>query len=234
MRVNIKPFFAAGTAGSRGCKLMYRSFRTKFEDQSGVSLIEMIVVILIIGIVASLALVRTGNTEEQFKRQNAARELKTAFERARFDSVKRRADDIGPPIVPLAYVTINSATQFTLVTDVNQNGVLTDAVDSVTTTFPIGINLAPRSGLSLPVTIAFDRRGEPTVGDPSFVVCNGVCTFADDTPAIANIVHVTATGTVNILGGGATIPSFTPPGVTAVNTSTSIRSQVYVSPTPLP
>jgi Tfp pilus assembly protein FimT len=194
----------------------------------------MMVVIVVIGIVTSLALVRSGNASEQFKRENASVQLKTAFERARSDSVKRRADALGPPVVPLAYVRIDSATQFTLVTDANQDGDLLDAVDSVTTTFPARINLAPRTGLTLPLTVAFNKRGEPTVTDPSFVVCNGVCTFANDTSAIAAVVHVTASGTVNLLAGGSTIPSFATPNVTAIGTSTSIRSQTYISPTPAP
>ena len=62
------------------------------SGQAGISLVELLVVIVIIAIVASVALMRRGSANEQFQRQNASRELKTAFERARFDSVKRRAD----------------------------------------------------------------------------------------------------------------------------------------------
>src|SRR5687768_2574274 len=122
------------------------------NSESGVSLVELMVVVLIIAIVISIAVFSPGNANEQFKRQNAARELKVAFERARFDSVKRRADATGTPTVPLAYVRIDNATQFTLVTDANQDGDVTDAGDAVATAFPTNINLAPRTGLSLPIT----------------------------------------------------------------------------------
>ena len=62
------------------------------QGQDGTTLVEALVVILIISIVAAMAIMNRGSADEQFKRQNLARELKVAFERARFDSVKRRAE----------------------------------------------------------------------------------------------------------------------------------------------
>jgi prepilin-type N-terminal cleavage/methylation domain-containing protein len=206
--------------------------KATLNSESGVTLVELMVVVLIIAIIISIAAFSPGSANEQLKRQNAARELKVAFERARFDSVKRRADATGNPAVPHAFVRIDTATQFTLVTDANQDGDLIDAGDSVATTFPANISLAPRTGLTLPVTVSFNRRGEPSLSDPSFVVCNGTCTFADDTASIASIVHVTATGTVNLLPGGSAVPSFAVPSITTVDGNTSIRSEIFISPTP--
>ena len=71
---------------------MVNSLRSTFGEQSGLSLIELLVVMVIITIVASIALMQRGSANEQLKRQNAATQLKNAFERARFDSVKRRPD----------------------------------------------------------------------------------------------------------------------------------------------
>jgi prepilin-type N-terminal cleavage/methylation domain-containing protein len=204
--------------------------REKLNSEAGVTLVELMVVVLIIVVIASIAFMSPARTNEQLKRQNAARDLKTAFERARFDSVKRRADSSGSPSVPHAYVRVDSATQFTLVTDNNSDGDLTDALDTVVTTLPAGITIA--SDLTIPATISFDRRGEPSVADVSFVVCHGTCDFSNDTPAIANVIHVTPTGTVNMLPGGSTVPTFTAPNVSNVNTSTSIRSETYVAPSP--
>jgi prepilin-type N-terminal cleavage/methylation domain-containing protein len=197
----------------------------KLTSQSGVSLVELLVVIIVIAIVASMALMSRGSANEQFQRQNASRELKVAFERARFDSVKRRADG---GAVPFASVTVN-ATSFTLVTDANQDGDIADAGDSLTLAFAANINASANAG-SLPITVTFNRRGEPSLADASFVVCNGTCDFSNDTPAIADIVHVTRTGTVNLLPGGSAIPSFTAPGVTAIPPGTAIRSETYVGP----
>ena len=65
------------------------SFNSK--SQAGVTIVELLVVCVIIAIIAGFALMQRGGANEQFQRQNVARELKFALERARFDSVKRRA-----------------------------------------------------------------------------------------------------------------------------------------------
>jgi Tfp pilus assembly protein FimT len=49
------------------------------------------VVILVLAIVSTIAIMNMGSSKIQLERQTVARELKVAFERARFDSVKRRA-----------------------------------------------------------------------------------------------------------------------------------------------
>lgn len=205
----------------------------KLTSQAGFSLVELLVVTLVIAIVASLALLQRGSANQQFQRQNASRELKTALERARFDSVKRRADPGGSPAVPASYVVVevvSGVTQLTLYTDNNQDGDVSDAGDAVVTPFASGITVTPRSGLSLPLTISFNRRGEPSVSNANMLVCNVSCDFNNDTPATADIVLVTATGTVNILPGGSAIPTFAAPAVTSIGTGTAIRSEAYIAP----
>ena len=193
--------------------------------QSGVTLIELLVVIVIIAVIAGFALVQSGGANEKLTRQNVARDLKTAFERARFDSVKRHADGT----VPFATVRVE-VTRVTLTTDVNQDGVM-DSSDSLVTQLPSGITLAPGTGLTLPLTVSFNRRGEPDVADPTFVVCNGSCDIDSDTASNANIIHVTSTGTVSMLPGGSTITTFAAPPVQTVPGGTSIRSEIYIAPT---
>jgi prepilin-type N-terminal cleavage/methylation domain-containing protein len=207
--------------------------KVQIGTESGFSLVELLVVVMIIVIVASVALMSGRNANQSFKRQNAARELKAALERARFDSVKRRADEDAPTPVPRAHVIVTS-NQFTLVTDENSDGDLTDPLDSKVTTFSNNVTLAARTGLSLPVTIYFNRRGEPSEADVRFVVCDASCTYDTASPSIANLLQLTATGTVNLLPGGAPVPTFSPPGVTTVGAGTQIRSQTYISPTPTP
>lgn len=199
---------------------------TNLKGQSGFSLVELLVVITIIAIVASLAMMQRGNANEQFQRQNAAREIKVALERARFDSVKRRADGAA---VPFAYVTIQ-ATQFILVTDVNQDGDVTDTGDSVATPFPPNITITPRSGLSLPLTVSYNRRGEPDLTDINMLVCNDTCDYTSDTTANANLLVVTATGTVEMLPGGTSPATFPTPTVTTVPANTAVRSETYIAP----
>ena len=205
------------------------------STESGVTIAELLVVIVVIGVLAAFALMQRGGANEQFQRQNVARELKVALERARFDSVKRRADGTD---VPQARVVIN-ATSFTLTTDRDQNGVL-EASDDQTTEFSaqnVVIGLEP--GLSFPVTVTYSQRGEPSARDPStdtdpfFWVCNVSCSAPS--ASNANLILVTPTGTVNMLAGNVSPPTFDPPsGITSVPPSNSINNSAAVTPTPTP
>jgi Tfp pilus assembly protein FimT len=62
----------------------------KLNSQSGISAIELIIVIVIIGVVVVFAVAQFGSAKPVFDRQNAAREMRVGLERARFDSIKRR------------------------------------------------------------------------------------------------------------------------------------------------
>lgn len=189
--------------------------------QSGASLVELMVVALIIVIVASLAFMNGGTANEQFQRQNASRMLKAALERARFDSVKRRAVDNNTK----AYVQI-AGTTFTLYTDINLNGLVTDAGDASQTTVANGITIRRYDGAAFTSSndkVVFNMRGEvPMSPAPQFVICNGTCPAnLDLTPAVADILIVTPTGTVNLLPGGpGAIPTFTNPTLSGSTSTT--------------
>ncbi len=200
--------------------------RYNLKAQDGVSYVELLVVIVIISIVASIAFMQRGSANAQFQRQNVARELKVALERARFDSVKRRADTAATQ----ATVTINANNSFTLRVDKDQNGTLNTA-DDVTTASPANIVIAGSGGITLPVTVIYNQRGEASIvggGTPLFLVCNGTCPTFPGNSGNANIVLVTPTGTVNLLPGGSSLPSFTAPGVTALDGTLGINPLVKV------
>jgi prepilin-type N-terminal cleavage/methylation domain-containing protein len=189
------------------------------SGQAGVSLVETLVVIVIISIVAALALMQRGSANEQLRRQNVARELKVAFERARFDSVKRHPVS-GGPILP-SYVTVTPSS-YTLRT--YNNGVANDQV----ATLPAGIAIERYDGTPLTsFDVIFNMRGETgTSPPPQFYVCNDVpCSH---TNARANLVIVTPTGTVNLLPGGGTLPVFGNPVVTNVAGTANINPDVIV------
>jgi len=152
------------------------------HDQKGVSYVELLVVIVIIGIVAGLAVMGRGNANEIFRRQNVAYGLKNAFERARFDSVKRRPDVAAND----SFVSVNNLA-FTLRTDRDGNGVVETLDDLVTGLAGQGITIRyltedpSGSNTNMPATVKFNFRGEPdtTSADgnpvaPAFLVCNEI------------------------------------------------------------
>lgn len=193
------------------------------SGQNGFSLPEMLVVIAIIAVVATLALMQMGTADTQFKRQNVARELKVAFERARFDSVKRHASGPNPAGTPMPATVIVDTNSYTLNTDSDRDGTYETLVTNVATQ---NVAIAGYGATTVPVTVIFDKRGEVTTtgGEPQFLVCNVDC--LSPTSANANLVLVTKTGTVNLLGGNATPPSFTSPSVTSVSNTAGISNMV--------
>lgn len=198
-----------------------------FQNQKGVSLVELLVVIMIITILSTIALMQFGSSKDQFRRQNVAQELKTAFERARFDSVKRRA--VSPHE---AKVTVNT-NSFTLTVDKNGNGTIEQPDDDSVNNFGSqNVTITDTAGITMtsPVTVFYNKRGEVTDNagipvNPIFIVCNGTCTPTPNS-SNSNIVLVTPTGTVNLLAGGSAIPTFAAPLIT--NPTPSINVDVVV------
>lgn len=165
----------------------------KMNRQSGASLVELMVVALIIVIVATITFMSVGSANDQFNRQNASRQLKEAFERARFDSVKRRAQD-GDVLRPPAYVYVRSD-GFRLRTYVDSDSNASTAPVAHDQEFPLaaGVVISHYASGTLPMTIAFDHRGGTFGGDPRFSV-------SETRYNTSEVVIVTPTGTVNLVG----------------------------------
>jgi prepilin-type N-terminal cleavage/methylation domain-containing protein len=203
------------------------------DDQTGVTLVELLVVCVIIAILAGFALMLRGGANEQFQRQNVARELKFAFERARFDSVKRRAD----ATADRARVVVEAGS-FTLATDKNLDGTITTADDFQTNFAVQNIAIAGQGSSSVPMTIYFDQRGETVDSagasiSAAFYLCNVSCASPGNDDA--NIVLITPTGTVDMLGGGASVPTFNAPTVAApVANAANVDLNIWVQMTPTP
>jgi Tfp pilus assembly protein FimT len=90
------------------------------QAESGKTIMELMIVLTVIIILVTIAVSQFGSAGTNFDRQNIAREFKVSLERARFDSVKRRATACDH----MSRVTITSASSFTLLTDLNQNGTI--------------------------------------------------------------------------------------------------------------
>jgi Tfp pilus assembly protein FimT len=192
------------------------------SSQSGISIIETLTILTVLAILVTFAVAQFGNSKNSFQRQNIARELKVSLERARFDSVKRRATTT-TDLSDLSRVTINDATSFTVATDLNQDGTLgTNETRKVSFPTQDGIRLIAAS-TNFPINIYFDRRGQITAQDstktsiaPIFTICTN-CTAQTASASNAHIISVSATGTVSMTSGGVTQPTFANPTVTNGN-----------------
>lgn len=190
--------------------------------QSGFSLIEVFIVLALIGILTTLALMQSGESRVDFQRQRIAREFKIYLERARFDSVKRRAE----ATAERASIMLMSPTSFTVTLDFDGDGLMRAGETRV-------INFTDRSGAVIqvsdaytwPVRVEFDRRGLVTATQgwvnpsnpgspitPIFEICSDCSASSPDTTRIS----VSSSGTVAELRPGQnpeTLP--TPPGAAA-------------------
>jgi Tfp pilus assembly protein FimT len=197
--------------------------KNNFNSESGISLFEILIVIVITGILVTFAVARFGQSRNNLQRQNVARELKVSFERARFDSVKRRASDVDKR----ARVTVD-ATSFDVTLDMNLTGDI-EASDTRTVDLTGSDIRIVSANLAFPVTVKFDQRGQIVTTDalgnnvaPKFIICNG-CTAATATPQNANVISISPTGTIVMTVFGDSDPTFLNPIVTAVGSGTEIR-----------
>ena len=206
----------------------------EIDSKKGFSLLEVLIVIVIVGIVSVMAMTQFGRTDTRLQRQNIARELKIYLERARFDSVKRRASNQDD----MARVVITSATAFSVTTDMNVNG----TIDTADTRFMSlnGRTDARITGVTFPITILFDHRGRAIatnsangtgtpVSLPTFTICDAGCTISNANANNSTVIAITPTGTVAMLNGGQTIANVNTPNVTTLSGNNSISNLVYVN-----
>jgi prepilin-type N-terminal cleavage/methylation domain-containing protein len=205
--------------------------RVKLGPQSGFSLIEVLIVLVMMGILTVLALMQLGSSRVDFQRQRIAREFKIYLERARFDSVKRRADTLADS----AKVVLNGPSSFTVSLDFDGDGTL---LNTETRT----INFADRTDaviqvsdtLDYPVTLSFNRRGLVEAHDasnnpvtPLFTICSDCSAGSPDITRIS----VSTSGTVAELLAGQDPGTLTPPANTN-QTMPTMNCYVLASNTP--
>lgn len=201
------------------------------DSPKGFSLLELLIVIVIVGIVAVMAMTQFGRTDTRIQRQNIARELKIYLERARFDSVKRRATNQAD----MARVVITSGTAFNVTTDMNVNG----TIDTADTRFMSlnGRTDARITGVTFPVTILFDHRGQAIalnsslaeIPIPTFTICDAGCTTANADANNSTVIAITPTGTIAMLNGGSALSNINIPNVTSVSGNYNVSNLVYVN-----
>lgn len=218
------------------------------RNDAGFSLIELFIVLIVVGVLATLAVLGFGASASSLDRQNIAREFKVALERARYDSVKRRPSTCDD----MSRVEILSKTSFRVLTDTNRNGVIEPAAEASTFDFTnrSQTEIVGDASMVFPITIRFDGRGNTSSGPcatqtdayASTTFCETPCTIASANPQNATVIYISPTGTTALLAGGETIASVSPPSVSTVSPSVQINPLLAVwnaisgggSPTPSP
>jgi len=205
----------------------------RFAAEDGYSLIEIVVVLVIVAVMATFAILALGSSSQNLDRQNITKEFKVSLERARFDSIRRRASDC----TDMGRVEITSATSFNIVTDINQNGTI-DPEDSRAVDFGARslVQIVDDPAPTYPVVIRFDERGNASSGtcgaetavDSPTVFCEVPCTADTANASNSNIVFVSPTGTAAMLTGGETIPTFSDPTTSSIDSSSQINPLLAV------
>jgi Tfp pilus assembly protein FimT len=221
--------------------------QSTFTKESGVSLIEVVIIIVVVAVLVTFAVASFRSAGSNLDRQNIAREFKVNLERARFDSVKRRATVCSD----MSGVTIDD-TSFRTMIDMDNDGQLgSHEVRTVNLASRSDVTIVP-NGVTLPLTIRFDQRGQaflnncdpgsvPTATIPLLFFCNGTCTPDTANAENSNVIFVSPAGTVAMLYGGETMPTFDEPSMTAVPVDENVNPLLAVwnaitssSPTPSP
>lgn len=215
--------------------------------ESGVSIIEVVIVIVIVIVLVTFAIANFRGAGSNLNRQNIAREFKVSLERARFDSVKRRATVCSD----MSGVTIDT-TSFSTRIDMDNDGRLGNhEVRTMQLNGRSDVMIVP-NGVALPLTIKFDQRGQaylndcdpssiPTATIPLLYFCNGTCTPDTANAQNSNVIFVSPAGTVAMLYGGESMPTFVAPTVTAIPSNENVNPLLAVwnpgtpgTPTPTP
>lgn len=175
----------------------------QFKSQGGFSIIEMIIVLVVLAIVTTFAIMQLGRSKVDLQRQRIAREFKVYLERARFDSVKRRAVNAAD----MSKIVLNSASSFTATIDFNENGTI-DSTDTREVDFSQRSNtrILVSDVFNYPVTISFNQRGHITAVDasnntinPVFTICSNNCSDTSQNNSELSVISISTTGTIAIL-----------------------------------
>ena len=205
--------------------------RIGINKQFGFSLIELLIVIVIIGVLSTLALLTFGRSKVDLQRQAITREFKNYLERARFDSVKRRAS------IPAeqANVVLTGPSSFTAQIDFDENRTLQANEVRV-------VDFAQRAatqivvsdvGINYPVTIRFNQLGHVIATDNAgtavnpvvFTICSSTNCTATSTER--TVISLSTSGTVAIMLDGQSPTAVPTPIIT--NSPPTINCYVVVT-----
>lgn len=213
------------------------------ELQNGFSIVELLIILAMVGILSTLAIMQFRSSKTDFERQNITHEFKVYLERARFDSVKRRAINVNE----MSKIVLNSSSSFTAALDFDGNGILdsnNDGTPDASDTRQVDFTQRSRTQilvsdtLNYPVTVRFDQRGHITATDssgsavdPVFTICSRNCTGgAVQNNSDLSVLSVSTSGTVAILRGGQDPETLPTPSISG-NVNKTLNCYVLMSNT---
>jgi prepilin-type N-terminal cleavage/methylation domain-containing protein len=127
--------------------------RVGSEGESGLTVLELLLVLAIICVVASMAFMQIASARDRVRLDSAAREFTGNLEKARADSIRRHA-----AAGQEASVSVIDATSYSVAADYNHNGTI-DAGESRTFTLPEEVSFITTPA---PPTASFDAQGRLT------------------------------------------------------------------------
>ena len=210
--------------------------KNKNSEQSfgekGYSLLEILIVLMITSILAVMVISSFAKSKDKLKRQDFARQMKSYFDRAKFDSIKRRATDFDE----MAKIIIENDSTYSLVSDTNSNGILEAAeINRISLPQNENFKIVPGSNV-YPISIRFDFRGQIKATDgnnspinPVFIICDSGCLNFPPNGENSNVIAVSPTGTVSLLKGGTSPQQATQANVANVGTNQKINQMGMVN-----
>jgi type II secretory pathway pseudopilin PulG len=158
------------------------------QSERGISVLEIIIVVTIIGVVTAFAILRISAAQRAMRLTNSTREFISYLERARIDSIRRRPMNVGE----MARVTINTVNSYSVQLDQDGDGLL-DAPRTITIADVQGARFA---GVAIPTIIYFDWRGRPVNGFGNNIALN--FRMEDASGANPNPINLTSIGDMSL------------------------------------
>ena len=195
-------------------KQQYRQ-QTGRRNEHGVGVVELVIVMVIVGVIAAIAVINFRKASVSVKLQNSVRQLASFMEKARVDAVRRHGS---------SSVTFTSTNTYVVHMDFNNAGSVSDR----TFKFQSGIQIA---SADLPA-VSFDWRGRTSTSGTICVTTfsvkstnaneglsvdvsgSGDVTVENQLPSLPNVSYVNANSSsdVNVRAGvsGSTVPDNSP------------------------
>ncbi len=184
-------------------------------SERGISVVEMLIVVAMIGIVTTFAVMQIAGAQRAMRLTNSAREFMSWLEKARVDSMRRHPMHKDE----MALVKITSANTYVVKIDQNGDGVL-DPDLTITIPAEHGTSF---SGVAVPLEIYFNWRGRPVnaTGSSLSLAFTLQSTVGGVAPVPINLTSAGDASLYNEINPGTV--TVTPAGAGSANVKTSAK-----------